>query len=695
MGLFCRFDWDYNKSNPKEEHMNRRSNKILKDLILGIRQNIIDLENKYNVQERTIRADIREINEDLERKNLPLISEDLEGYFYLKVEGKLDIGAYEQFINGYDFYTYYLSKNERSTILAMILLNANGYITVEQLKDKTGASRNTLLRDLQELKVWFKENNMELISQVRRGYIVDASEIQIRKGILKLLEVNGDDNNYKTGYNLSVFWNLLLQQADEWDIYGKMKNYIIEEEEMMQAFLSDYSFYEAVIELTITVNRIKKNKTISEHYESDWNHSKECSQYVFCSDIFGRIEQECGISIPDSEILYYTESLRGKSYLKSKIHKTNNLDVRIMIAETLYQISSCFGIDFYLDFALYDLLIAHIKSAVHRLKSGEVLVNPLKESLQKDYPEIFDMIRQHIGPLEEYIGSEFSEDEMSFLVLYFASVLEKEKVKSAKNKKVNVALVCETGRGTAQFMIAKMHTLNEMIEVVSISSVHNMKEIENSKAQMLISTIPIDNVKLPCVVVRSPMLGKDDLMDIQKMALEILDRETKERDDKKLDIINPDEVDIQGAFYNLLSEERIQVDYPATDWEDAIRQSGQLLYDTGAVEARYIDEMVNNIKKNGPYIVVCPGTALPHADTEKGVIEEAASLIRLKNPIDFHSGVNDPVRYVIGMSIQSAESINGAIYDLMMIFGNEKIKHILDQMTDAKAVLAAIKKLEK
>ena len=39
--------------------------------------------------------------------------------------------------------------------------------------------------------------------------------------------------------------------------------------------------------------------------------------------------------------------------------------------------------------------------------------------------------------------------------------------------------------------------------------------------------------------------------------------------------------------------------------------------------------------------------------------------------------MNDPVKYVIGMSVKSAESVNQAIYDLMMIFGNERIRQIL------------------
>ena len=42
--------------------MNRRSNKILRELILGNRQNILELVTKYNLQERTIRADIKDLN---------------------------------------------------------------------------------------------------------------------------------------------------------------------------------------------------------------------------------------------------------------------------------------------------------------------------------------------------------------------------------------------------------------------------------------------------------------------------------------------------------------------------------------------------------------------------------------------------------------------------------------------------------
>ena len=425
---------------------------------------------------------------------------------------------------------------------------------------------------------------MELISQVHRGYIVNTPELEVRKGILKLLEVNGDDNEYETGYCLGAFWNLLIHQMDKLNVCNDMKQLIISQEEELQSFLSDYSFFEAVLELTLIVNRSAIRQFLPDYYVNTWSDLRESSKYIFSSNLFEKIRKTYQIEIPEAEVLYYTECLKRKSYLMEKNHKGNALDIRLLIAETLYHISSCFGIDFYLDFSLYDLLISHMRSAVYRLQKGEVLKNPLKESLLREYPEIFQIIRDNIRTLEEYIGSEFSEDEMSFMVLYFASVLEKEKAENSKNSKVRVALICETGRGTVQFMLAKLHSLDEMIDIVSISSVHNKKEIRNSKAQMIISTIGLDDEELPCVVVRSAMLDTKDLVDIQRMAFELSEEKAETEQNPEIAIVNPVDADIQGAFYELLSEDRILVDFQADSWETAVRQAGRLLFETGGGE---------------------------------------------------------------------------------------------------------------
>ena len=93
------------------------------------------------------------------------------------------------------------------------------------------------------------------------------------------------------------------------------------------------------------------------------------------------------------------------------------------MSEAIHSISGKLGIDFYLDFGLYDLMVAHMKSAVYRVMNGEVLVNPFKEAIINDYPEILKIVHKELEKLEGFIGKKFSEDEVLFLVLYFASVI--------------------------------------------------------------------------------------------------------------------------------------------------------------------------------------------------------------------------------------------------------------------------------
>lgn len=677
------------------DKMNRRENKIFSELIWNDKSTVAAFKDKYNVQERSIRLAIKSINDDLMEAGLPTIFENSEGELSIEDKDQIAVKEFEKFIQNYNFYSYTMTKNERHTILALILLNGREYITVDMLKNEIGVSRNTILNDLQELKSWFEDREMTLKAKPHVGYVIEATETQIRENILKLMEVNSEEY-YQNGYMLNVYWWLLLKQLDTMNSFENLKNILLEEEEETGVILEDYSFYEAGIELMIILNRLDQGKYLISFNDELKEEIEISSKYPFSKSVLNKIGRKYDVKITEEEILMFTKHLRGKRYLKGERNSATSLDINVMIAEAIHLISGQLGIDFYLDFGLYDLMVAHMKSAVYRVMNGEVLVNPFKDEIINDYPEILQIVHKELENLENFIGKKFREDEVMFLVLYFALVIEKEKIQSNKNKKIPVALVCATGRGTVQFMLAKLKILENIIDIVSVSSHHNMNEIEQSGARMIISTIPLPNSKLPNVAVRSPMLDDQDILTIQQKVFELKEKEQEEIEEQENRVIkqNPQK-DIQGAFYNLLSKERIEMDYPAKDWEDAIRCAGKLLYDTNTVTEQYVEEMVSSVKKHGPYIVVCKGMALPHADCSKGAIKEAASFVRLKTPIEFGSVYNDPVRYVIGMSIKSAESINQAIYDMMKIFGDENNMNKFDSLPDEQAVLDMINSFQK
>ena len=64
---------------------------------------------------------------------------------------------------------------------------------------------------------------------------------------------------------------------------------------------------------------------------------------------------------------------------------------------------------------------------------------------------------------------------------------------------------------------------------------------------------------------------------------------------------------------DLLPPAAIRLDAHVKDWREALQAVGHLLVATDIATPRYTQAMIDNLEKNGPYIVVAPGFALAHA----------------------------------------------------------------------------------
>ena len=81
---------------------------------------------------------------------------------------------------------------------------------------------------------------------------------------------------------------------------------------------------------------------------------------------------------------------------------------------------------------------------------------------------------------------------------------------------------------------------------------------------------------------------------------------------------------------------KIQIADSIKDWQEALRAAAKPLLDAGNIEARYVDSIIENVKKNGPYIVLTDGVAMPHSRPEEGVIKKGMSLLKVKKGVDFY-----------------------------------------------------------
>ena len=76
----------------------------------------------------------------------------------------------------------------------------------------------------------------------------------------------------------------------------------------------------------------------------------------------------------------------------------------------------------------------------------------------------------------------------------------------------------------------------------------------------------------------------------------------------------------------------------AASWEEAVRLACGPLEADGTVDPTYASQIVECVKKYGPYIVLLPGIAMPHAGQGEGVNGTAVSFMKSARPIPFAPG---------------------------------------------------------
>jgi mannitol/fructose-specific phosphotransferase system IIA component (Ntr-type) len=141
----------------------------------------------------------------------------------------------------------------------------------------------------------------------------------------------------------------------------------------------------------------------------------------------------------------------------------------------------------------------------------------------------------------------------------------------------------------------------------------------------------------------------------------------------------------------VLTKATIRLDVEATDWQDAIRQVGALLVADDAVQEAYVNAMIRAVEAKGPYIVVAPGIALPHAspDYAKRI---ALGVIRLKTPVVFHQPEYDPVDLLFCLASADFLSHVSTLVSLTLFIENKAAVEVLRMATDVETALGILEK---
>lgn len=135
---------------------------------------------------------------------------------------------------------------------------------------------------------------------------------------------------------------------------------------------------------------------------------------------------------------------------------------------------------------------------------------------------------------------------------------------------------------------------------------------------------------------------------------------------------------------HLLSRKTARFQVEAADWKEAVKAGTDLLEKAETITSQYYDEILKSVDELGPYFLLAPGLAMPHARPEGGVVENSFALVTLKKPVDFGDPDNDPIDILITLAAVDAETQNEeAIVQIVTLLDNEET---VEKLRKAKTI---------
>lgn len=139
-----------------------------------------------------------------------------------------------------------------------------------------------------------------------------------------------------------------------------------------------------------------------------------------------------------------------------------------------------------------------------------------------------------------------------------------------------------------------------------------------------------------------------------------------------------------------LHDDTIQVKTAVTDWQQALDDCAAPLLATGVITPAYTEAIRAQHRQLGPYYVLAPGLAMPHARPEEGANAVGLSLLKLQKGVAFGADDFDPVDVIIMLAAPDKNSHIEAIAALAELFSSDEAMaelHQAQSVEDIKQII--------
>ncbi|ASF40668.1 hypothetical protein CEH05_16515 [Halobacillus halophilus] len=673
-----------------------------------------DLVAKMKVSQRTIYYDIDQINNWLETQNLePIESKHGEGLF-LPPSSKAEL--MDELDQSFDDWQYQLSKQEREVLIKAKILLEEQDASMQTFMDLTNMSRGTVAKVIKTIKQEFKQDGLHLYYEKQSGYRLSGPEDAKRTILSNILATVLSQQDWQNVRN--EIQKMILPGTNTWeketDQRRSVRKLLMEAEQELGLTLTDEMMEILSLQILMIMKRIDSEKYI--HVQSaEKEVLKQTKAYQASLLIANKLEALRGISFPEDEVYFITMNLLGSKVQHDDFSRYTEQElaglkevVQQMIAD--FQLYSCVVFDD--KEGLEENMISHIKPTYYRLKYGVHIANDLAETIQENYPDIFHLTKRVMRHLEIYIGKPIPNEEVAYITLHFGGWLTKEK--KQVETRLSAIIVCENGIGTSHMLRTQLENLIAGLNVITTLST---REFQNNEyqADVIFSTNYIKPKDIPVIHVPAILTNIEKEQVMQRVnelfdskpsekrpvdhMLEVIERYATihQKNELKQELLHileqntPGTKEIKKPMLNdLLTKKTIQLKDEVPSWEEAIKTAAQPLIDQESIHEEYVQAMIDTVHELGPYVVIAPGIAIPHARPEAGVERLGMSFLRLKEPVYFSEKEKHRAQLVIVLAAIDNQTHLKALAQLTELLSNEDNVDKLIAADDQETVLEII-----
>lgn len=117
-------------------------------------------------------------------------------------------------------------------------------------------------------------------------------------------------------------------------------------------------------------------------------------------------------------------------------------------------------------------------------------------------------------------------------------------------------------------------------------------------------------------------------------------------------------------------------------WEDAIKRAAKPLKEQGYLTDDYIQAMIDSVHKHGPYIVIAPNIAMPHARPEDGAKKVGFSVTITQKPVEFSEDPSHHAQLLVSLSCVDSDTHLQMMQALVDVLGDQDK---VDKLLSAKS----------